>query len=85
MMNRKPVAPTRLVNALLDTVNRFINVAFKAVPMRVGIDGFTTSEFTKLLSLDTVVGVNIALVRLARLFVWMAVGLALLARRAVAR
>jgi hypothetical protein len=85
-LNLLTLGNATLLNAfLLDTVNRFINVAFKAVPMRVGIDGFTTSEFTKLLSLGPIVGVNIALVRMARLFVWMAVGLALLARRAVAR
>jgi hypothetical protein len=75
-----------LLNAfLLDTVNRFINVAFRAVPFRVGVDQYTTSSFTELLQLGSTVGVTLSLVRMARLVVWATVGLALLGRRSLAR
>lgn len=75
-----------LLNAfLLDTVNRFINVAFRAVPMRVGVDEVTTSGFTEMLGLGSASGLTLALVRKARMLVWMGVGLGLLGRRAIGR
>jgi hypothetical protein len=75
-----------LLNAfLLDTVNRFVNVVFRAVPMRVGVDEATTSGFTEMLGLGTAAGVTLALVRKARMLVWAVLGLALLGRRAFGR
>ncbi len=75
-----------LLNAfLLDTVNRFINVAFRAVPMRVGVDEVTTSGFTEMLGLGSAAGLTLALVRKARMLVWAGVGLGLLGRRAIRR
>ena len=70
---------------LLDTVNRFINVVFRAVPLRMGVDEFTTSGFTDLLGLGPAAGLTMALVRKARLLAWAGVGLALLGRRALLR
>lgn len=70
---------------LLDTVNRFINVVFRAVPLRMGVDEVTTSEFTSLLGLGAAAGLTMALVRKARLLCWAGVGLALLGRRALSR
>ena len=75
-----------LLNAfLLDTVNRFINVAFRAVPLRVGVDEVTTSGFTEMLGLGSAAGLTLALVRKARMLVWAGVGLGLLGRRAIRR
>ncbi len=75
-----------LLNAfLLDTVNRFINVAFRAVPLRVGVDEVTTSGFTEMLGLGSASGLTLALVRKARMLVWAGVGLGLLGRRAIGR
>lgn len=75
-----------LLNAfLLDTVNRLINVIFRAVPMRMGVDEVTTSGFSELLGLGSATGVTLALVRKARMLVWAVVGLALLGRRAIRR
>ena len=75
-----------LLNAfLLDTVNRLINVVFRAVPMRVGVDEVTTSGFTEMLGLGSASGLTLALVRKARMLFWAAVGLALLGRRAIRR
>jgi hypothetical protein len=73
-----------LLNAfLLDTVNRLINVVFRAVPMRVGVDEVTTSGFAEMLGLGSASGLTLALVRKARMLVWAGVGLALLGRRAI--
>jgi len=75
-----------LLNAfLLDTVNRFINVVFRAVPFRVGVDEATTSGFAEMLQVGSAAGVTLALVRKARMLFWAAVGLGLLGRRAIGR
>jgi hypothetical protein len=70
---------------LLDTVNRLINVVFRAVPMRVGVDEVTTSGFAEMLGLGSASGLTLALVRKARMLFWAGVGLALLGRRAIRR
>ncbi|HUR21761.1 MAG TPA: lysylphosphatidylglycerol synthase domain-containing protein [Vicinamibacterales bacterium] len=75
-----------LFNAfLLDTVNRLINVVFRAVPMRVGVDEVTTSGFAEMLGLGSASGLTLALVRKARMLFWAGIGLALLGRRAIRR
>jgi hypothetical protein len=75
-----------LLNAfLLDTVNRLINVVFRAVPMRVGVDEATTMGFASMLGVGSPTGLTLALVRKARMLFWAAVGLALLGRRAIRR
>ena len=75
-----------LLNAfLLDTVNRLINVVFRAVPMRVGVDEATTSGFAEMLGVGSASGLTLALVRKARMLFWAAVGLALVGRRAIRR
>jgi hypothetical protein len=66
---------------VLESVNRVINVVFKFVPMRVGVDEAGTGMFTKALALGTTAGVTLAIVRKARVVVWTAVGIALLVRR----
>lgn len=75
-----------LLNAfLLDTVNRLINVVFRAVPMRVGVDEVTTSGFAEMLGVGSAFGLTLALVRKARMLFWAVIGLALLGRRAIGR
>lgn len=75
-----------LLNAfLLDTVNRLINVVFRAVPMRVGVDEVTTSGFAEMLGVGSATGLTLALVRKARMLFWAAAGLGLLGRRAIRR
>jgi hypothetical protein len=66
---------------VLESVNRVINVIFKFVPMRVGVDEAGTGLFTKVLKFGTTVGVTLAIVRKARVLVWTAVGVAILVRR----
>jgi hypothetical protein len=66
---------------VLESVNRVINVIFKFVPMRVGVDEAGTGLFTKVLKFGTPVGVTLAIVRKARVIVWTAIGITLLMRR----
>jgi len=73
--------PTVLAAFVLESVNRVINVVFKFVPLRVGIDEAGTGLFTKVLRFGASTGVTLAIVRKARMLVWTAVGLALLVGR----
>lgn len=67
----RPVIMTAFV---LESVNRFINVVFKFVPMRVGVDEAGTGVLAKILGLTTATGVSLAIVRKARILVWTAIG-----------
>ncbi len=75
------VGPTLLTAFLLESVNRFINVAFKFVPLRLGIDEAGSGLLAQVLGLGSAVGVTLAIVRKARVLVWTGVGVALLASR----
>ena len=66
---------------VLESVNRVINVIFKFVPMRVGIDEAGTGLFAKVLRFGTTAGVTLAIIRKARVIVWTAIGVAVLVRR----
>lgn len=76
-----PVDPTLLDAFVLEAGNRFINAVFKVVPMRLGVDEAGTAAFAELLAVGTAAGVTLALVRRARMLVWMAAGAAFLLRR----
>lgn len=73
--------PTVLAAFILESVNRFINVAFKFIPLRVGIDEAGTGLLAKILQFGTASGVTLAIVRKARIFCWTALGVAFLVRR----
>jgi hypothetical protein len=73
--------PTWLAAFVLESVNRVINVVFKFVPMRFGVDEAGTNWFTKLFKLGENIGVTLAIVRKVRVVVWTALGVALLVRR----
>ncbi len=76
-----PAPPTWLAAFVLESVNRVINVIFKFVPMRVGVDEAGTGMFTKALQFGTTSGVSLAIVRKARVVVWTAIGVMLLVRQ----
>lgn len=76
-----PFAELALAAFVLESVNRVINVIFKFVPMRVGVDEAGTGLFTKVLKFGTPIGVSLAIIRKARVLVWTAVGVAVLVRR----
>ncbi len=75
------VAPTLLTAFILESVNRIINVAFKFMPFRLGVDEAGTGMLAKALGFTPAIGATLAIVRKARDLCWTAVGVALIVRR----
>jgi len=63
---------------VLETVERVITIAFKFVPLRMGVDQAGSGLVAQLLGIGAGVGITIATVRTARNLCWAAAGLALL-------
>ena len=74
-------APTLLAALILESTGRLIGVAFRFVPLRVGVDEAGSGLVTLALGLGTAAGVTLGLVRKARLAVWTGIGVALLLQR----
>ncbi|HYG81897.1 MAG TPA: lysylphosphatidylglycerol synthase transmembrane domain-containing protein [Pyrinomonadaceae bacterium] len=75
------VPPTFLAAFVLESVNRIINVVFKFVPLRAGVDEAGSSWVTKVLQFGVTAGTTLAIVRKARVICWTALGVAFLVRR----
>ncbi len=75
------VAPTLLTAFILESVNRVINVAFKFVPMRTGVDEYGSGLLAKVLGFIRATGVTLAIVRKARDIFWTSIGVVLIVRR----
>jgi glycosyltransferase 2 family protein len=75
------VAPTILTAFILESVNRVINVTFKFVPLRTGVDEAGTGMLSKVLGFSTAIGVTLAIVRKARDIFWTTVGMGLIVRK----
>jgi hypothetical protein len=71
---------TLLMAVILGTVERLIMIAFKFVPLRLGVDHAGSGGIAEVLGIGGPIGVTIATVRTARNLFWAAVGLAMLAR-----
>ena len=76
-----PIKPTLLAAFILESVNRIINVTFKFVPLRTGVDEAGTGMLSKVLGLTTTIGVTLAIVRKGRDLVWSCVGVILILKR----
>lgn len=74
-------SPTLLAALVLESTGRVINVVFKYVPLKLGVDEAGAGLLAGALNLGTATGVTLAIVRKARVLVWTAFGVALLARR----
>ena len=74
-------SPTFLEVFVFEAGNRFVNVAFKFVPMRIGVDEAGAALVADLLGFGGATGVTLAIVRKARMLVWTAAGVAALAHR----
>jgi glycosyltransferase 2 family protein len=72
-----PTSPTILIAFILESVNRVINVVFKFIPLRIGIDEAGSGLLSKVLMLGTASGVSLAIIRKARILCWMTVGIML--------
>jgi hypothetical protein len=75
------VAPTLLAAFILESVNRVINVVFKFIPFRLGVDEGGSGAVAKVLGLTTTVGITLAIVRKSRDIFWTAVGVLLMIQR----
>ena len=75
------VPPTLLDAFVLESANRLLAAAFKVVPLRIGVDEAGTAAVAGLLGFGGTAGVTLAIVRKARMLVWMTAGVLLLARR----
>ena len=75
------VPPTLLDAFVLESANRLLAAAFKAVPLRIGVDEAGTAAVAGLLGFGGATGVTLAIVRKARMLVWMTAGILLLVRR----
>jgi hypothetical protein len=71
---------TLLMAVILGTVERLIMIAFKFVPLRLGVDHAGSGGIAEVLGIGAPVGVTIATVRTARNLFWAAVGLGMLVR-----
>jgi Lysylphosphatidylglycerol synthase TM region len=65
---------------LMETTGRFITVAFKFVPYRLGVDEMGSGSIAQLIGLGGTSGVALALVRRVRILLLNVVGIAVLAR-----
>ena len=54
------LAPTLLTAFILESVNRVINVVFKFIPLRTGVDEAGTGMLSKVLGFTTAIGVTLA-------------------------
>jgi hypothetical protein len=81
LMFISPVAPTLRQAFILESVNRVINVAFKFVPLRAGVDEGGTGQVSKVLGFAKATGVTLAIVRKGRDIFWSTIGIALLLRK----
>jgi len=73
--------PTFLTAFILESVNRIITVAFKFIPLRMGVDEAGTGRVSKILQFTMATGVTLAIVRKARDVFWAATGMILLLQR----
>jgi hypothetical protein len=70
-----------LTAVILDSVQRVINIIFRVVPMRVGVDEAGAALVAQAIGLGSSAGILLALVRKARVVVITAIGVVLLIRR----
>lgn len=66
---------------VLDTFNRIVNIVFRAVPLRMGVDEAGTAIVAPAVGFTPALGVTLALVRKGRMLVWAAIGVALAIRK----
>ena len=76
-------APTLLTAFIFESVNRLINVVFKLIPLRAGVDEGGTATLARVLGFSTTTGVTLAIVRKGRDISWAAIGVALMVHRGI--
>lgn len=76
-----PVSPTWTQAFILESVNRIINVAFKFIPLRAGVDEGGSGQVSRALGFARGIGETLAIVRKGRDIFWSAIGLVLIWKR----
>jgi hypothetical protein len=76
-----PTPPTIVQAFILESVNRVINVAFKFIPLRAGVDEGGSGQVSRVLGFALGIGVTLAIVRKGRELFWVAIGMALIWKR----
>jgi hypothetical protein len=76
-----PVPPTITQAFILESVNRIINVAFKFIPLRAGVDEGGTGQVSKVLGFAKGIGEALAIVRKGRDIFWVTIGVLLIWKR----
>jgi len=76
-------APPLVTSFIFEGANRLVQVLFKFVPFRTGVDEFTTGSFTEMLGFGAALGTTLAIVRKIRTIVWVLVGTSLLIRKSL--
>ncbi|MEX1127536.1 MAG: lysylphosphatidylglycerol synthase transmembrane domain-containing protein [Vicinamibacterales bacterium] len=75
--------PPLLTSFIVETASRLVVVAFKFVPLQLGVAEAGLAAFTPFVGLDARVGFAFSLVRKGRIVVWALTGAALLVRSGV--
>jgi hypothetical protein len=70
---------------ILEGANRLVQVVFKPVPLRAGVDEVTTGTFTAMLGYGPTLGATLAIVRKVRTVFWVLIGTLLLVKQGVTR
>jgi hypothetical protein len=76
-----PILPTLTQAFILESVNRVINVAFKFIPLRAGVDEGGTGRVSRVLGFAIGIGETLAIVRKGREIFWSSIGLVLIWKR----
>ena len=76
-----PTPPTIVQAFILESVNRIINVAFKFIPLRAGVDEGGSGQVSRVLGFARGIGETLAIVRKGRELFWVAIGMALIWKR----
>ena len=72
-------SPTLAQAIVFEALNRVVIVAFKFVPLRIGVDEAVTGAVAPILAVNPAAGVTLAVVRKVRGLFWAAAGLAVIA------
>jgi len=76
-----PAPPTLMQAFILESVNRIINVAFKFIPLRAGVDEGGTGQVSRVLGFARGIGEALAIVRKGRDIFWVGIGVLLMWKR----
>ncbi len=76
-------SPSLMTSFIFETASRLLIVAFKFVPLQLGVAEVGMAAFAQLLGMDPKIGAAFSLIRKARVVVWALTGAALLVRSGV--